>query len=339
MWREESPVRLNLILSLVAIMMSLAVGVVIPAMNSSSGRLQTQTGRSQPSPTTTITPIGALTVPLAPLAGVAVEDASDGALIAWQEPGPATPSSIPLASAATAAVVLPTADGPAPAGMGTAPSPTASPSPTPSTTVTPPATASPSPTPSTVATPTATATLSASASPSPTPIAVVTRTATAALLASASPSPTPSSTATLKPVPVPPTRSPATGVVLASPTVAAPGSRRPFVSPPALLQPALNARLRGTAQFEWSPTGALPRGAFYEVVVWSPEQDPNQAWGVAPPRITQSLKLNLDELFRSGRFREGSLYWTVLVVEQDPYQRLTQPAESERRYLVLATDG
>jgi len=111
------------------------------------------------------------------------------------------------------------------------------------------------------------------------------------------------------------------------------------VSPPALLQPALNARLRGTAQFEWSPTGALPRGAFYEVVVWSPEQDPNQAWGVAPPRITQSLKLNLDELFRSGRFREGSLYWTVLVVEQDPYQRLTQPAESERRYLVLATDG
>ena len=345
MWREESPVRLNLILSLVAIMMSLAVGMVIPAMNSSSGRLQTQTGWSQPSPTTTITPIGALTVPLAPLAGVAVEDASDGALIAWQEPGPATPSSIPLAPAATGAAVLLMADAPAPTGTGTAPSPTAtlsataSPSPTPSTTVTPPAIASPSPTPSTVATPTATATLSASASPSPTPIAVVTRTAAATLLATASPSPTPSSTATLKPVPVPATRSPATGVVLASPTVAAPGSRRPFVSPPALLQPALNARLRGTAQFEWSPTGALPRGAFYEVVVWSPEQDPNQAWGVAPPRITQSLRLNLDELFRSGRFREGSLYWTVLVVEQDPYQRLTQPAESERRYLVLATDG
>ncbi len=301
MWREESPVRLNLILSLVAILMSLAVGVVIPAMNSSSGRLQTQAGWSQPSPTTTITPSGALTVPLAPLAGVAVEDASDGALIAWQEPGPATPSSIPLASAATDAAVLPTADAPAPTGTGTAP--------------------------------TATATLSPTASPSPTP------TATATLSPTASPSPTPSSTATPRRLPVLPTRSPATGVALASPTVAAPESRRPFVSPPALLQPALNARLRGTAQFEWSPTGALPRGAFYEVVVWSPEQDPNQAWGVAPPRITQSLKLNLDELFRSGRFREGSLYWTVLVVEQDPYQRLTQPAESERRYLVLATDG
>jgi hypothetical protein len=82
-----------------------------------------------------------------------------------------------------------------------------------------------------------------------------------------------------------------------------------------------------------------PAGAHYELVVWSPEQDTNEAWGVAPPKITTSLTLNLDELFQSGRFREGTLYWTVLVVEQNPYRRLTLPAESERRYLVLATDG
>jgi hypothetical protein len=75
------------------------------------------------------------------------------------------------------------------------------------------------------------------------------------------------------------------------------------------------------------------------MVVWSSEQDPSQAWGVAPPRITTSLTLNLDELFRSGRFREGALYWTVLVVQQNPYRRLTLPAESQRGYLVLATDG
>jgi hypothetical protein len=111
------------------------------------------------------------------------------------------------------------------------------------------------------------------------------------------------------------------------------------VTSPALLRPALDARLRGVTQFEWSPISALPDGAFYEMVVWSPEQDPNQAWGVAPPRITRSLTLNLDELFQSGRFRGGNLYWTVLVVEQNPYRRLTLPAESERRYLVLATDG
>lgn len=92
-------------------------------------------------------------------------------------------------------------------------------------------------------------------------------------------------------------------------------------------------------QFGWRPTSALPKGSFYEVVVWSPEQDPNQAWGVAPPTSMESLTLNLDQLFQSGRFREGSLYWTVLVVEQNPYRRLTLPAESERRYLVLATGG
>ncbi len=109
------------------------------------------------------------------------------------------------------------------------------------------------------------------------------------------------------------------------------------VTPPALLSPGLEARLRGVAQFEWYPTSALPTNAYYELVVWSPEQDPNQAWGAAPPRITHSLSLNLDELFQSGRFREGSLYWTVLVVEQNPYRRLTLPSDSERRYLVLAT--
>jgi hypothetical protein len=111
------------------------------------------------------------------------------------------------------------------------------------------------------------------------------------------------------------------------------------VTTPALLRPGLDARLRGVVQFEWFPTSPLPDNAYYEVVVWSPEQHPNEAWGVAPPRTIYSLALNLDELFRSGRFREGNLYWTVLVVEQNPYRRLTLPADSERRYLVYATGG
>ena len=72
----------------------------------------------------------------------------------------------------------------------------------------------------------------------------------------------------------------------------------------------------------------------YEIVVWSPEQDPNQAWGIAPPTLGMALEINLDELFESGRFREGSLYWTVLVVQQEPYIRLTLPTGSPRRYLV-----
>jgi hypothetical protein len=74
-------------------------------------------------------------------------------------------------------------------------------------------------------------------------------------------------------------------------------------------------------------------------VVWSPEQDPNQAWGIAPPTPGWALEINLDELFESGRFRDGSLYWTVLVVQRDPYTRLTLPAAGGRRYLVYTAPG
>ena len=79
------------------------------------------------------------------------------------------------------------------------------------------------------------------------------------------------------------------------------------------------------ADFAWKPTTPLFNGIAYEVVVWAPEQDPNQAWGIAPPTQGTSLEVNLDNLFESGRFREGSLYWTVLLVQRDPYVRLTLP--------------
>ena len=92
--------------------------------------------------------------------------------------------------------------------------------------------------------------------------------------------------------------------------------------------------MSGVAVFEWRPAVPLENGQAYEVVVWSPEQDPNQAWGIAPPTLGWTLEINLDELLESGRFREGSLYWTVLVVQLEPYIRLTLPGNSERRYLV-----
>ncbi len=62
---------------------------------------------------------------------------------------------------------------------------------------------------------------------------------------------------------------------------------------------------------------------------------PRMRWSSG--RRRPSLRLNLDELFQSGRFPTGNLYWTVLVVDQNPYRRLTQPGDSERRYLVYAT--
>lgn len=77
-------------------------------------------------------------------------------------------------------------------------------------------------------------------------------------------------------------------------------------------------------------------GAAYEVVIWARDEDPNQARGIAPPTLTQSLNLDVDVLFESGQFIDGTLFWTVLVVQTEPYLRLTQPADSPQRLLIYS---
>lgn len=312
--------------SLLVLALAGIVGLALPALQGGPAEPHQRAAWTPP-----VTPAATTRGPAAITPGVSpapeeIIDAPAGAVLAWQEPAPATPSSVPdlapLASAtpptlaetprAAAPTFVRSKHRPLLAVLAEPPPPaihTAAPVNQPTSPVT-----------STVAPP---------AQPAP-PVrrpsaaATVTGATPAAARPKVAPAPTPLAAArpTLPAPPAPPT--------------AAPPSR---ALPPALLAPPLDARLDGVVQFVWLPTSALPTGALYEVVVWSPEQDPNQAWGVAPPVLTQSLWLNLDDLLRSGRFREGSLYWTVLVVQQEPYQRLTLPADSERRYLVLATGG
>lgn len=108
---------------------------------------------------------------------------------------------------------------------------------------------------------------------------------------------------------------------------------------PELISPPPDARLAGKAIFEWRPAEQLAHGQAYEIVVWSPDQDPGQARGIAPATMMTSQEVNLDPLFESGQFRMGNLYWTVLVVQREPYLRLTAPGQSEARYLVRRTGG
>ncbi|MEZ4767716.1 MAG: hypothetical protein R2844_04750 [Caldilineales bacterium] len=108
---------------------------------------------------------------------------------------------------------------------------------------------------------------------------------------------------------------------------------------PELVSPQPDARLSGMTTFEWRPVAPLPHGLAYEIVVWSPELNPGQARGIAPATIMTSQQVNLDPLFDGGQFRMGNFYWTVLVVQQDPYLRLTSPGASESRYLVRRTGG
>lgn len=301
----------NWILSLLVLVLAGVIGIALPRLQASPARPTDDAAWLPPSPTASeATSAPTYATSTATPAAVEIIDAPAGAVLAWQEPAPATPSSVPVLLSTPLATPSPVAQTPAPTWTATERPPNRAVL----------ALAAP-----TKAAPTST--------PAPEPVV-------------------PSG-----PQPAPPARSPSTGAAAsgaASPTPVAPTRAAPartaatstavfapapaVALPPALLSPALDARSAGVMQFAWLPTSALPAGAFYEVVVWSPEQDPDQAWGVAPPVLNQSLWLNLDDLFRSGRFREGNLYWTVLVVELDPYRRLTSPAGSERRYLVYASD-
>lgn len=324
--RGFGPAGSHWIVSLLVLALAGIAGIALPALQGGPGTREQRTAWTPPGTTTASARTPTAVKPTAPPAPEEIIDAPAGAALAWQEPAPATPSSVPdLAPLASATPPALTATP-----RVTAPAPTrrqqrallallAEPSP-PATNTAGPVGQPASPVTSTVA---------LLAQPAPPVRKPSAPTATPSVLPTAArpkvaPSPAPLAAArpSLAAPPAPPTAAPP-----------------PRALPPALLAPPLNARLDGMVQFVWLPTSALPTGALYEVVVWSPEQDPNQAWGVAPPVLTQSLWLNLDDLLRSGRFREGSLYWTVLVVQQDPYQRLTLPADSERRYLVLATGG
>ena len=103
---------------------------------------------------------------------------------------------------------------------------------------------------------------------------------------------------------------------------------------PALLEPPNGAGGRGVITFRWQPSGPLPPGAGYEVVWWNPDEPPQAARGLAAPTQETSLQANIDVLFTSNQAPGGRIFWTVLVVRENPYVRLTQPETSQQHFFV-----
>ncbi len=99
-------------------------------------------------------------------------------------------------------------------------------------------------------------------------------------------------------------------------------------APPALIGPPDNDAQHGRVTFTWQPAGPLPAGAGYEVVWWAKGADPASATGFAPPTGDTSLSVNIDPL------GARTLMWTVLVVNAQPYARLTLPSSGPQRTLV-----
>jgi hypothetical protein len=100
---------------------------------------------------------------------------------------------------------------------------------------------------------------------------------------------------------------------------------------PALQEPAPNVQAEGVIEFKWLPVSSLPAGAAYEVVWWGQEESPASARGVAPAVLDTSLRADVSVMVDRPR----RVYWTVLVVNPSPYQRLIQPADNEARPLSI----
>ena len=200
------------------------------------------------------------------------------------------------------------------------------------------------PTQSAIATPTrsatATPTQSATATAAPTRTTAPTRTAiptwtvapanTATASRTIAPANTtaPARTAAPRATARPPTRPAATAI---APAV--------FVSAPALREPARGQSVAGVVTFRWFPTGPLPPGASYEVVWWNSDEPAASARGIAAPTSGYALQADLDYLVRSGQLRGSRLLWTVLVVQTNPYVRLTTPGRSELGELLYSSPG
>ena len=56
--------------------------------------------------------------------------------------------------------------------------------------------------------------------------------------------------------------------------------------------------------------------------------------GIAAPTQDTTLTADLDALYNSGLFKGTDLYWAVILVQTQPYVRLTQPAKSGPQLLI-----
>lgn len=104
--------------------------------------------------------------------------------------------------------------------------------------------------------------------------------------------------------------------------------------PPTLTDPPDGTAGQGVITFRWRPNGPLPPGTGYEVVWWNPDEPAQAARGLAAPTQDLSLQANIDVLFMSNQVPGDRFFWTVLVVSENPYVRLTQPQESPQHVFV-----
>ncbi len=166
-----------------------------------------------------------------------------------------------------------------------------------------------------------------------------TATATATTTPSPSVTPTPSATATATPAPTDtPTPRPTARPPTAVPT------RRPTATPvavdraPILRSPASGFLTTGLVSFSWDWPGApLSANQGFEVRVWKDGQPDH--FGASSPVTANAATIDLRGAYGVQQGGNGRYFWTVALVQVNPYKRIGPEASARVLTVELAGEG
>jgi hypothetical protein len=96
---------------------------------------------------------------------------------------------------------------------------------------------------------------------------------------------------------------------------------------PILLNPVPDARLSSGVHFQWQWDGQpLPEGIAFDLLIWSEAEDQEHqgqgAFGVIDTDQCLECEVDLDFVHTIVEHGEGTYYWTIIVVQEEPYERV-----------------
>jgi hypothetical protein len=149
-------------------------------------------------------------------------------------------------------------------------------------------------------------------------------------LTSQSPRPAAVPDPTITPMPPAPTIAPSATITatieITAAVVPSTTTDHPF-QPPVLLSPEPEAQLQGEIHFQWQRDGEpLPDGLAFDLLIWSEaehqEHQGTGALGVIETDPSLERDVDLDYVQTIMDHGEGIYYWTVIVVQKEPYNRV-----------------
>jgi hypothetical protein len=96
---------------------------------------------------------------------------------------------------------------------------------------------------------------------------------------------------------------------------------------PTLLSPEPDAQLQSEVHFQWQWDGQpLPEGFAFDLLIWSEaehqEHQGTKAYGVIDTDQSLERDVDLDFVETIIRHGGGTYFWTVIVVKEEPYERV-----------------